>query len=121
MTLRALLPLALAAGCAIEPGRLEVPIVVTGIELAAYAVREECFALAEGDRIGYRFNAGQPIAFSVQFREGNTVIEPVDLKATLEESGDFTADREQVYCMLWEAGPNGSTLEYRVQRLRRLR
>jgi hypothetical protein len=121
MTLRALLPLALAAGCAIQPERLEAPKTVSGLELAPYALHEECVALAAGDRVGYRFNARNPVAFNVHFHEDNAVILPVDVKATVEESGEFTADRVQVYCLMWEAGAQGSVLEYRVQRLRSLR
>jgi hypothetical protein len=120
MTLRALLPLALAAGCATQSERLDAPKVVSGLELAPYALHEECFALAAGDRVGYRFDAREPVAFNVHFHEGNTVILPVDVKATVEESGDFTADRGQFYCLTWEAGAQGSALEYRVQRLRHL-
>jgi hypothetical protein len=120
MTLRALLPLALAAGCATQAERLEAPKTVSGLELAAYAVQEECFALAEGDRVGYRFNARNPVAFNVHFHEGNAVLLPVDVKATVAESGEFIADRVTVYCLMWEAGAQGSALEYRVQRLRTL-
>ena len=120
MTLRALLPLVLAAGCATPSERLDAPKVVSGLDLAPYALQEECFALTTGDRVGYRFKARYPVAFNVHFHEGNTVIMPVDLKATVDESGDFTADRTQVYCLMWEAGAEGSALEYRLQRLRSL-
>jgi len=120
MTLRALLPLAFAAGCATQPQRLDVPKIVSGLDLAPYALHEECFALVTGDRVGYRFNARYPVAFNVHFHEGNAVILPVDVKSTVEESGDFTADREQVYCLMWEAGAQGSALDYRLQRLRSL-
>ena len=119
MTLRALLPLVLAAGCATPIERLEAPKTVSGFELAPYAVQEECFALAAGDRVGFRFNARDPVAFNVHFHEGNAVILQVDVKATVAESGEFAADRVQVYCLMWEAGAQGSALEYRVQRLRR--
>jgi hypothetical protein len=120
MTLRALLPLALAAGCATQSERLDAPKTVSGLELAPYALEEECFELSAGDRVGYRFNARNPVAFNVHFHDGNAVILPVDVKTTLAESGEFTADRVQIYCLMWEAGAQGSALEYRVQRLRRL-
>ena len=120
MTLRALLPLALAAACVTQPERLDVPRIVSGLDLAPYALHEECFTLVTGDRVGYRFSARYPVAFNVHFHEGNAVIMPVDVKATVEESGDFTADRAQVYCLMWEAGAQGSALDYRLQRLRSL-
>ena len=41
--------------CASAPDRLEVPKVVVGLELAPYAMHEECVMLEAGERIGYRF------------------------------------------------------------------
>jgi hypothetical protein len=114
---RVALPL-LAAGCASAPDRLNAPKVATGVELAAFAIHEQCFALSPGARVAYRFTATQPVAFNVHFREGIATIVPVDVKATLEESDDFTADQERNYCLAWEAGPQGSVIDYRVQQVR---
>ena len=115
--LRVALPL-LAAGCASDPEGLITPKVVAGIEIAPFAIHEQCFALAVGDRVAYHFTAIQPVAFNVHFREGNAKIIPVDVKSTLEESGDFTVDQPQAYCLAWEAGAQGSIVHYRVQQVR---
>jgi hypothetical protein len=115
--LRVALPL-LAAGCASDPEQLNAPNVATGVELAPFAIYEQCFALAAGDRVAYYFTARQPVAFNVHFREGSATIVPVDVKATREEMDDFTADQRQNYCLAWEAGPQGSVIDYRVQPVR---
>ena len=121
---RKVLAIALAAtldavGCAAAPDRLEVPRVVVGLDLTPYAVYEECVLLQAGQRIGYLFRAATPLAFNIHFHDGNAVIEPVSTASTQEESGEFSADRDQTYCLMWEAGAGGSVLEYRVERLRR--
>lgn len=107
------------AACATAPDRLEVPKVVVGLDLAPYAVYEECVLLQAGQRIGYLFRAAAPLAFNIHFHDGNAVIEPVSAASTQDESGEFSADRDQTYCLMWEAGAGGSVLEYRVERLRR--
>ena len=106
-------------GCATAPDRLEVPKVVAGLDIAPYAVYEQCVLLQAGQRIGYLFRATAPLAFNIRFHDGNAVIEPVSSASTQGESGEFSADRDQTYCLMWEAGAAGSVLEYRVERLRR--
>lgn len=116
------LALAAALGtvaCATAPDRLEVPKVVVGIDLSPYSVYEECVLLQAGQRIGYLFRAAAPLAFNIHFHDGNAVIEPVSAASTQGESGEFSADRDQTYCLMWEAGADGSVLEYRVEKLRR--
>jgi hypothetical protein len=74
--------------------------------------------LQAGDRIGYLFRATVPLAFNIHFHDANAVIEPISAASTQGESGEFSADRDQTYCLMWEAGAGGSVLEYRVERLR---
>jgi hypothetical protein len=105
--------------CATAPDRLEVPKVVVGVDLAPYTVYEECVLLQAGQRIGYLFRATVPLAFNIHFHDGNAVIEPVSAASTQGESGEFSADRDETYCLMWEAGAGGSVLEYRVEKLRR--
>jgi hypothetical protein len=106
--------LAMMAGCASAPGRLEAPKAVVGLELKPYAVIEECIALEPGERIAYRFDARLPVAFNVHFHDANAVIMPMTRDGATSESGDFAADRKQIYCLMWEAGAEGSVLDYRI-------
>jgi hypothetical protein len=108
-----------AVACATAPDRLDAPKVVVGLDLAPYTVYEECVLLQAGQRIGYLFRAAAPLAFNIHFHDGNAVIEPISAASTQGESGEFSADRDQTYCLMWEAGADGSVLEYRVERLRR--
>src|SRR5207302_1114341 len=66
--------IAMTAGCASAPGRLQAPKAVFGLELAPYATTEECIALEPGERIGYRFEARLPVAFNGHFHEDNAVL-----------------------------------------------
>ena len=115
---RALLLVALY-GCSSEIQRLEATRVISGVELPGYAIHEECMALERDERIAYRFNAQPPVSFNIHYHEGNAVILPIDIASTTEESGVFLADSARGYCLMWEAGPQGSRLDYRVQPLRR--
>jgi len=105
------------SACASKPESLVSPKVVAGLELAPYAIHEECIALRAGQRVGYRFKVEPAIAFNIHYREAGAVIMPLDEKRTGEEDGDFTADREQAYCLMWEAGAAAAVLSYRLERL----
>ena len=102
------------AGCASAPGRLDAPKSVFGRELGPYAMTEECVALDPGERIAFRFEARLPVAFNVHFHDGTAIVMPLTRERATSESGDFTADRTQIYCLMWEAGAEGSVLDYRI-------
>jgi len=112
---RALLPALALYACATEIERLQAPRVVSGMDLVPFAVHEDCMALATAERIADQFTAQPPVAFNIHFHEGNAVILPIDIASTVDESDTFAADRTQGYCLMWEAGPQGSHLAYRVQ------
>ncbi|HUH91898.1 MAG TPA: hypothetical protein VL742_01980 [Casimicrobiaceae bacterium] len=108
-----------AAGCSTPAGpyRLDGPRTGAGVALAAYAVREECFMLGPGERIDYYFTSTAPVAFNLHYQDANAVVMPIERKGTRAASGDFVADREEAYCLTWEAGAEGALLDYRIRRL----
>lgn len=110
----AALCIAATSGCAAAPGRLDAPKAVFGRELAPYAMTEECIALEPGERIVFRFEARLPVAFNVHFHDGTAVVMPLTRDDAMSVSDDFTADRKQIYCLAWEAGAEGSVLDYRI-------
>src|SRR5262249_46454594 len=56
----------LAAACATpDPYRLDGPRSGAGVELAPYALREECFRLDPGDRIDFYFSSTAAVAFNI--------------------------------------------------------
>ena len=107
------------SGCASDPYRLDAPRVASGIELEPFAVREECVALKPRDRIDYQFTSTMPIAFNIHYHNANAVVMPLSRDAALEDNGDFTAELDQVYCLMWEAGAQGTVLDYRLRPLPR--
>src|SRR5260370_353784 len=102
--------IAVSAGCASAPTRLLAPKAMSGVELAPYAILEECVAPDPGERIAYGFESRLPVAFNIHFHEDNAVIMPVSRDGTTSESGDFTADRKEVYCLSRKTGAVGGAL-----------
>ena len=107
------------SACAADPYRLATERGAAGVELAPYALREECVALRAGERIGFYFISLAPVAFNIHYHDANAVIMPIVREHATNESGEFTADRTQIYCLMWEAGAQPSILEYRVRLLPR--
>jgi hypothetical protein len=107
------------SGCAADPYRLDTERGAAGVELAPYAMREECVELRTGERIGFYFVSAAPVAFNIHYHDANAVIMPIVREHATNESGEFTADRTQIYCLMWEAGVQPSILEYRVRLLPR--
>ncbi|MDQ2963793.1 MAG: hypothetical protein M3R31_11650 [Pseudomonadota bacterium] len=104
-------------GCSADPYRLDTERGAAGMELSPYALREECIALQPGERIGFYFISATPVAFNIHYHDANAVIMPIVREHATRESGDFTADRREIYCLTWEAGAEPSILEYRVRPL----
>jgi len=116
--LRGLVPwAALALAACVTNYRLDAPRSAAGVEIAPYAIHEECVELDLGERIGYYFTSVAPIAFNVHYHDANAVIMPIVRERVTEDSGDFTADRKEIYCLMWEAGAESSVLEYRIRRI----
>ena len=105
------------AGCAGDPYRLDAPRGAAGVELAPYAIHEECVALEPGNRIDYYFTSVAPVAFNLHYHDANAVIVPIAREHATQDSGAFTADRKQVYCLTWEAGAEATLLDYRIRPL----
>ena len=103
------------SGCAADPYRLDAPRGASGVQLAPYALHEDCFRLDAGERIDFYFVSVAPVAFNVHYHDGNAVVMPIARDQVTEEAGEFTADRKEIYCLMWEAGAEPSALEYRVR------
>ena len=111
-----LVVLALSA-CATDPYRLDSDRSAAGVELLPYALHEECVALERGERVGFYFVSAAPVAFNVHYHDANAVIMPIVRENATGEADEFTADRKEIYCLTWEAGAQGSILEYRIRPL----
>jgi len=104
------------AGCAatpaIEPGK---PLEVRAHPLPPYEVHEECASLRPGDRLHYRFESTAPLAFNIHYHEGKAVVMPVTRERVSADEGTFAPLAAQEYCLMWEAGAAGTTIDYTLR------
>lgn len=98
---------------AITPGH---PRVVQGLLLTPYDIHEECLHVAVADRLEYEFSATEPVDFAIHYRDGNAVLAPFAREAVRVDSGMIVSQLALDYCLVWEAGPAGAVLDYRVKR-----
>ena len=112
------LPLAVCAGDPILP---DIPKIVSELRIAPYEQHEECAVLVAGDRLDYYFEAKAPVTFNIRYRAGGMVLSPVARENSLGHSGIFVPPLAQRYCLWWEAGPQGSLVDYRIRLLRAIR
>ena len=111
---RVLPPAVLACACASDPYRFDAARGAAGVELAPYALQEECVALNRGDRLEFYFVSTVPVAFNIHYRDANAVILPLSRDHATSDSGVFAADHRDVYCLAWKAGAEPSLLEYQL-------
>jgi len=104
------------AGCAatpaIEPGK---PLEVRAHPLPPYEVHEECASLRPGDRLHYRFESTAPLAFNIHYHEGKAVVMPVTRDRATADEGIFVPLTAHDYCLMWETGAEGTTIDYSVR------
>jgi hypothetical protein len=111
----ALAAMALTLGaCAENPLVSGQPKVVEKVPIAPYAIHEDCADLAPGDRLDYRFATTEPVAFNIHYHDGNAVVMPISREGATSDAGVFAPLIAEGYCLMWEAGPNGAVLDYRI-------
>jgi hypothetical protein len=120
MTRRALgaLAVAVVAGCAAGPKWPDAPLSVAARSLAPFEIHEECARLVPGDRFEFAFESNEPVHFNIHYHQGNAVLLPISRDQTRAEAGIFPVVLAQDYCAMWEAGPAGAAIDYRL-RIRR--
>ena len=111
----ALLAALLAAGCATAPVDPATPKAVRDHAMSPYAMHEECRRMAVGERLEYYFEASFPVDFNIHYHEAAAVVMPIVREKSREDSGVFAAPIAHDYCLTWEAGPAGATLDYRFR------
>jgi hypothetical protein len=103
-----------AAACAttaLQPGQ---PKVVTKLSIAPYEMHEDCVDLARDDRLDYRFESSDPVAFDIRYRDGGVILSPITRQNATTDSGVFSPLLARRYCLTWEAGAEGATIGYRL-------
>jgi hypothetical protein len=104
----------LLSGCA-TPNLVDAPKIVQGYALPSYQIHEECLVLKPGERVEYRFESTEPVDFNIHYHEGNAVVMPVVREKSLEDAGMYSVRIAQDYCLAWEAGAAGATIDYRIR------
>ena len=102
------------AACVTAPVVPGVPRNVARVVIAPYQSHDECMRLAQGDRLDWRYESTEPLAFDIQYREDKAVLSPVVREHSTTDSGTFVARLAQDYCLTWESGPPGAIISYRV-------
>jgi len=111
----ALVALCGLSACAPAPLAPDAPRSVKAMPLPPFDIREECVRLAPGDRLDYAFEATEPVAFEIRYREGKAVMAPVVRDVSAGDSGVFVARDDRTYCLAWEAGPAGALVDFRLR------
>lgn len=107
-----ILPLCACTGV---PVTVDAPMAVSGYAVAPYALHEECMTLDRGDRVEYAFESTEPVDFNIHFHEGRTVVMPVVKEKSRGDAGVYASPDRQDYCLMWEAGAAGASIDYRIR------
>jgi len=86
--------------------------------IAAGKFDETCMRLEAGRSIRWRFEASTPLDFNLHFHRGADVHYPVKRDRVRTDSGVFTADAGEDYCLMWtNRGTSPAQLRSRVKRM----
>jgi hypothetical protein len=105
---------ALVAGCAPTNLLPNTPVAVTSERIAPYEFHEICANLETGDRVDYRYDATEPVAFMIGYREDGATLLPWTRDYLKSDAGIFPVRYAQHYCLRWQSGPPGALLTYHV-------
>ena len=98
------------AGCTSAPMVAGVPRAGEQVPIAPYASHVQCLDMRRGDRLDWRYDASEALAFDIHYREGNAVLAPV-VRNAAADSGTFEAHEPAAYCVTWEAGAAGASVK----------
>jgi hypothetical protein len=101
--------------CTTAPVTADAPKSVRGHPLPPYEWLEECLDLKPGDRVEFTFESTEPVDFNIHFHEGPAVVMPVVREKTRADAGVYAPSIAQDYCLMWEAGAAGASIDYRIR------
>ena len=100
--------------CTTPPVKPGVPRVAERVVILPYQLHDQCIALAAGERLDWRYESTQPLAFSIHYHANNAELATVVRDSSTGDSGTFEAPSAQNYCLTWESGPPGAIIGYRL-------
>lgn len=71
------------------------------VSVDAGSHKELCFQAGVGDRVLYRFEAGQPLDFNLHYYLAEQVYYPVPEHVTAAEKGEYVIPADDIYCLMW--------------------
>ena len=86
-----------------------------GQDIAPGKFAEVCGKLNRDQAIRWSFQANAPLNFNIHYHEGPTVVIPVQRAASLGGTGIYHVTLAHDYCAMWETGPLGTAVSYRVR------
>ena len=104
------------AAYAPAPLTLEEPAVVSAVPLPPYESRDVCVRLGSGDRLEYTFESTGARDVRNPVSRGRGRDRAARARPTRSDAGVFLARLARDYCLVWEAGPAGALLDYRLRR-----
>jgi len=102
-------------GCAASLPSANAPKDVRAHPLPSYQIHEECLKLKPGDRVDYAFESTEPVDFNIHYHEGNAILMPVVREKSSADAGMYAAQIAHDYCLMWEAGAAGASIDYRIR------
>lgn len=71
------------------------------LSIAPGQYAELCGALAKGQTVQWRFEAGAPLDFNIHYHQGEDVIYPARASGVAQSEGTLKVDPAQDYCWMW--------------------
>jgi hypothetical protein len=93
----------------------DAPKSVRAHPIPPYEWLEECLHLKPGDRVEFTFDSTEPVDFNIHYHEGSAVVMPVVRDKTRADAGVYAPSIAQGYCLTWEAGAAGASIDYRIR------
>ncbi len=85
----------------------ESTVILTG------KVHESCVELKLGESVEYTFESDAMLSYNVHYHDGEEIVFPVTEHKANNESNVFTAEADQVYCLMWTNSSDGQvTVRY---------
>jgi hypothetical protein len=111
--------LACAASLAAGESKPENPLRKHIVTLYANNIHEECFHLAAGDSVDYRYKTNNAVIFNIHYHTESDVVTPVKKENVSSDAGSYAAKEERGYCLMWTNAREESTgleYEFRINR-----
>ncbi len=62
---------------------------------------EDCMELTPMNVLQYSFTSSKPLSFNIHYHEEGNVTYAVSKENTTSESGTFSPEKKQYYCLMW--------------------